>query len=81
MCISIVTVANIRTLLGVYYGVKKTDTTSKVAMKTEQSSLSEDEGEVHSSDEDGEGSPKAAEVEPLKTTSVKEDKVDDKKIW
>lgn len=71
--------ANIRALLGIYYGVKKTDPTSKVAMKTEQGTVSEDEGEVISSDEDAEGSPKATEFKPLKTSSVK-DQDDAKKI-
>ena len=74
----IVTVTNIRALLGVYYGVKKPDATSKVVMKTEQASMSEDEGEVISSDEDGdEGSVKP---EPIKAFNVKEEKDDAKKI-
>lgn len=78
MFLLIVTVANIRALLGVYYGVKKPDAASKVPIKTEQVSASEDEGEVISSDEDDEGgSPKA---EPLKPSVIKEDKDDAKKI-
>jgi len=67
--------------MGVYYGAKKPDPTPNVVMKTEQVSMSEDEGEVISSDEEGESkSPKAAKSEPLKTSSVKEEKDDDKKI-
>ena len=81
--------ANIRALLGVYYGLKKADTTSKVAMKTEQASASEDEGEVISSDDENdgdndgddddndEGTPK---VEPLKPSTVKEEKEEIKQI-
>ena len=78
MYLLIVTVANIRALLGVYYDVKKADATSKVVMKMEQASMSEDEGEVISSDEDGgEGSLKP---EPIKASIVKEEKDDAKKI-
>lgn len=84
-----ITVANIRALLGVYYGLKKADSTSKVAMKTEQASASEDEGEVISSDDENdgdndgddddndEGTPK---VEPLKPSIVKEEKEEIKQI-
>ena len=78
MYLLIVTVANIRALLGVYYGVKKPDATSKVVVKMEQASMSEDEGEVISSDEDGdEGNVKP---EPIKASSVKEEKDNVEKI-
>lgn len=80
MYLLIVTVANIRTLMGVYYGVKKSDPTPKVVTKTEQAVMSEDEGEVISSDEEREGSSKSAKSESLKPSSVKEEKGDDKKI-
>lgn len=73
----IVTVANIRALLGIYYGVRKPEATSKVVMKTEQASASEDEGEVISSDENDDESLKA---EPLQTFSVKDDEDDTKTI-
>ena len=76
MYLLIVTVANIRALLSVYYGVKKPDAAPKVVMKAEQATVSEDEGEVISSDEEHEGSPKAAKFEPQKTSTVKEIKDD-----
>ena len=76
----IVTVANIRTLLGVYYGVKKPDAASKVVMKTEQASASEDEGEVISSDDNDDNDKGTAKVEPLKPSVVKEEKDEAKQI-
>ena len=72
--------ANIRALLGVYYGVKKPDASSKVVTKMEQASMSEDEGEVISSDEE-DGEDKASQQPvPLKTSNVKEEKDDAKTI-
>lgn len=76
----IVTVANIRTLLGVYYGVRRPDAGSKVVMKAEQASASEDEGEVISSDDNDDSEGGTAKVEPLKPSVAKEEKDEAKKI-
>ena len=78
LCIYQVTAANIRALLGIYYGVKKPDPPSKIVIKMEQASASEDEGEVISSDEDSDKG--SLKPEPPKITIVKEEKEEAKNI-